>query len=79
MKNLEKSSDQVAKELGISDNLIYSWRQKYKDKKDEAFINETQLSSEQQEIKRLKAEVAKLNEEREALKKAAAFFANEPK
>lgn len=74
-----KSTAQVAKELGISNNLIYAWRQKERDKEEDAFINETQLTAEQQEIKRLKAENARLKEEREILKKATAFFAKESK
>lgn len=74
-----KPASQIAHELGISVNLIYSWRQRYKDKKESAFTNESQFSDEQQEIRRLRLEVAQLKEERDILKKAAAFFAKEPK
>lgn len=74
-----KSASQIAHELGISVHLLYNWRKQYKDKKDSAFINESQLTSEQQEIKRLRLENARLREERDILKKATAFFAREPK
>ncbi len=74
-----KSSAQIAHELGISVNLLYNWRKQYKDKKESAFTNESQLTPEQQELKRLRLENARLREERDILKKATAFFAREPK
>ena len=72
-----KSSAQVAFELGISSNSLYNWRKQYSEKKEAAFKNESQLSAEQQEIKRLRLEVARLKEQRDILKKAAAYFASE--
>ena len=74
-----KSSAQIASELGISANSLYNWRKQLKELKEGAFKSESQLTPEQQEIKRLRIEVARLKEQREILKKATAFFASEPK
>ncbi len=43
----------------------------------QAFPGQGQLKQEQQEIDRLRREVAKLKAERDILKKAAAYFAKE--
>jgi transposase len=75
----EKPASQIAHELGVPVNNLYNWKQRYRNKKDTAFTNQSQLTSEEQEIKRLRLENAQLREERNILKKAAAFFAREPK
>jgi transposase len=67
---------QVARDLGIRDNLIHNWRK--------AFENDGTLAAEIQnspametELKRLREEVRQLRIEKDILKKAAAFFAKE--
>lgn len=72
-----KSVRQVAKELGIAENNLYNWRKQLKQKQDRAFPNESQFDEKELELRRLKFRVAELEEEREILKKAAAFFAKE--
>ena len=72
-----KSVRQVAKELGIAENNLYNWRKQLKQKQDKAFPNESQFDEKELELRRLKSRVAELEEEREILKKAAAFFAKE--
>ena len=64
-----KSSARIAYESGISVNLPYNWRKQYKDKKESAFANDSRLISEQQELKRLRLENARLREERDILKR----------
>lgn len=63
---------EVARELGIHENLLRSWRKKY-GKNSGNSLNE----SEQEELARLRQEVSRLRMERDILKKATAFFANE--
>ncbi|OFZ53304.1 MAG: hypothetical protein A2428_09440 [Bdellovibrionales bacterium RIFOXYC1_FULL_54_43] len=70
---------QIAEELGITSPLLYRWCRAYADLGQAAFKKDTGLTPEQQEIKRLRLEIKQLREEREILKKAAAFFAKEPK
>jgi len=59
----------VAKRLGISDKSLYYWVKKTK--------TPAKRSAEQDEIRKLKAELKRVTEERNILKEAAAFFANE--
>ena len=67
---------EVARDLGIRDNLIRNWRKKFES--DGTLATETQDStSAEAELKRLRAEVRQLRVERDILKKATAFFAKE--
>ena len=59
----------VAKRLGISDKSLYYWVKKAK--------VPAKKSAEQDKIRRLKAELKRVTEERNILKEAAAFFASE--
>jgi transposase len=62
----------AARELGIHENLLRTWRKKY-GKKSEGSLSE----SDQEELNRLRKENQRLRMERDILKKATAFFANE--
>jgi len=59
---------EAARNLGVSDNLLRRWMDKYAEI-DDATGNE--------ELKHLRAEIKRLRMERDILKKATAFFANE--
>jgi transposase len=63
---------QAARELDIHENLLRTWRTKY-GKKSEGSLSE----SDQEELDRLRKENLRLRMERDILKKATAFFANE--
>ncbi len=63
---------EVSKRLGVSAHSLYEWRKKYGgaiDKGDE----------QSEEIRRLKRELVRVTEERDILKKAAAYFARDAK
>lgn len=66
---------QVAKDLGIHECMIYSWRAK---KKMSGSTLENQ-KIQQMEMARLKHENERLSMENDFLKKAAAYFAKESK
>ena len=68
------SVTEAAANLGISAKNLYNWRSQLNKVNKEPRIKRT---DEQIEINRLKKENAQLKLEREILKKAAAFFANE--
>jgi len=72
-----KSVPQLSKELNVSESNLYAWRAKFREEMENAFINEPQEDATALELRRLRAEVARLKEEREILKKAAAWFAKE--
>lgn len=65
----------VAADLGISRNTLYAW---VRDLQSEMAPDRTGMS-EQEELRQLRKEVAQLRLERDILKKAAAYFANDSK
>ena len=65
----------VAKDLGLAESILYSWRSKRR-QTDQPF-QEQKLQ--QAEMSLLKRENARLEEEEAFLKKAAAYFAKQPK
>lgn len=67
---------QVAKDLGINENTLHTWISKYTKTKatDKPSRTDEHLYD---ELKRLRKEVTRLTEERDLLKKAAAYFAKE--
>ena len=62
----------VARDLGIHENVLRKWRKKYGHQSGNSL-----KESEQEELARLRKEVSRLRMERDILKKATAFFANE--
>jgi transposase len=75
----QKPATQLALELGISRNQLYKWQEQLRRHGSaEAFRGPgTRPLNERSEIERLKHELAKVTEERDILKKAAAYFAKE--
>lgn len=72
-----RKATEVARELGIHENLIYNWKKKYLEDKDESFPGKGNLKSKDDYVKKLEKEVKRLRDERDILKKAAQFFAKE--
>ena len=68
---------QASADLGVHPTQLRDWVKKLADDPRQAFPGHGQMKPEQQEIARLKREVAKLKAERDILKKAAAYFAKE--
>ena len=75
----EKPASQLAQELGIRRNQLYKWRDQIAGKgADGAFRGRgRRAASEESEVARLKRELERVREERDILKKAAAYFAKE--
>jgi transposase len=72
----DQSIAQTANELGINVNTLHTWIAKYS----KPVSTEKTVRTDEHlydELKRLKKEVARLTEERDLLKKAAAYFAKE--
>jgi transposase len=69
---------EVARDLDISSNMLYSWKQKYLEEKEDSFQGNGNQSSKDEQIRKLEKENKRLKEERDILKKATQFFAREP-
>ena len=68
---------QAARDLDLHENVLRKWIRELAADQQHAFLGHGQMKPEQQEIDRLRREVAKLKAERDILKKAAAYFARE--
>jgi transposase len=64
----------VSKRLGVSDKSLYLW---LKQSRDQASPKSQDIVSLKQELVRMKAELKRTTEERDILKKAAAYFAKQ--
>ena len=64
----------VAKRLGIAEGVLYTWVSKFKKADDP---ESSDLKAMQAEMAKLKAELRRTTEERDILKKAAAYFAKQ--
>jgi len=72
----EKPAVQLALELGIRPNMLHKWRDQLRLKGETAFQGAGRPPKGQEsEIARLRAELKRVTEERDILKKAAAYFA----
>ena len=71
------SCTEVGRRLGVNHTNISRWVRQYRNELDGTSKNTGSLRELEQENKRLKKENKRLLMEREILKKAAAFFANE--
>jgi transposase len=68
---------QAARDLGVHVNLLRGWVRAERDDPTYAFPGHGQQKPEDAEMTRLRREVARLKMERDILKKAAAYFAQE--
>jgi transposase len=77
----ERTTAQVANELGIERSTLTHWIREYREKGGAAFPGHGRpaLTPQEAEIQRLKRELEITRQERDILKKATAFFAKESK
>lgn len=68
---------QAARDLDVAESVLRRWIRDAAADPRHAFPGHGQVRPEQQEIERLRREVAKLKAERDILKKAAAYFARD--
>jgi len=70
---------EVARSLGIHENLLYTWKRKYQEDPSGSFPGKGHMKPQEEELRRLQRENANLKEDREILKKALAIFSKHPK
>lgn len=75
----DKSLAQVARELGVRPDVLREWKHQFEaaGSPAEAFPGKGRVAGEEEELQRLRREVEQLKQERDFLKKAAAYFAKE--
>ena len=64
---------EVAARLGVSVHSLYAWVKSYTEPQEQRVEEDDQSA----EVRRLRAELKRVTEERDILKKAAAYFAKE--
>lgn len=81
IKESGKPVSQIARELGIRADLLHTWKRQLANREDlppgEVFPGNGNVSSDVEEIRRLRRELERVTQERDFLKKAAAYFAKE--
>ena len=70
---------EAARSLDINANMLGRWVKELQADDGQAFRGNGKLTPEQEEIKKLKAQVKRLQMEKDILKKATVFFAAETK
>ena len=70
----DRSLARLAKDLGVADQTLRTW---VRHAEIDDGVRDTLALSEREELRHLRREVRTLRQEREILKKAAAFFAKE--
>mgnify|MGYP000979108197 FL=1 len=68
--NPDRTVQSVVDSLGISQSMLYRWRQKYSEQGEK-----TEKTVQTEEVRLLRKRIAELEEENEILKKASAYFA----
>jgi transposase len=74
-----RSVSEVARGLGIQENLLHTWKRRHKEDPAGSFPAKGHLRPQDEELRRLQKENANLKEDREILKKALAIFSKHPK
>ena len=67
---------QVARDLGIPDNVLYRWTAQHRQAEVHGTTRAAQRA-EAEELTRVRRELARVTQERDFLRRAAAFFARE--
>ena len=70
---------EASRNIGVSPQMLGRWIKEDKNEDGQAFRGNGKLTPDQEEIRKLKFQVKRLEMEREILKKATVFFAKETK
>jgi len=77
----KQSVSEVSQKLGIRPDMLRAWKRQVEggagDAMKDVFRGHGKVPSQEEELRRLRREVEQLSQERDFLKKAAAYFAKE--
>jgi transposase len=79
LETSQKPPSDLARELGVRRNQLYKWKEQMSQRGEGAFPGSGRGSGSNDEVARLRKELERVKEERDILKKAAAYFAKELK
>lgn len=79
LESTQKPAADLARELGIRRNQLYKWKEQLSRRGQQAFPGHGHRIESGDELSRLRQELERVKEERDLLKKAAAYFAKELK
>jgi len=74
-----KTVTEVAHSLGIARSLLQYWQRQLEGEGDQAFPGKGNASSETEQLRELRKKLKDVTEERDILKKALAYFADDQK
>ena len=74
----ERPLTEIAANLGISQSMLSRWRDEYREDA-QAFRGQGKRTAKEEELARLRRELHQTRQERDILKKALAYFAEESK
>ncbi len=74
-----KTVTEVARSLGIARSLLQRWREQLDERSAEAFPGQGNASGEKERVRQLEKALRDTREERDTLKKALAYFADDQK
>lgn len=81
VKDGKQSVSEVSLKLGIRPDMLRAWKRQAEggagSSMKDVFRGHGKVPSQEEEVRRLRREVERLNQERDFLKKAAAYFAKE--
>ena len=70
---------EVARNLGVHNNQLYTWKRKYEADPENAFPGKGHMKPLEEENRRLRRELERARRERDILKKAVGIFSKDPK
>lgn len=69
-----KPTSEAAKDLGINPNVVYRWVRQYREDSENSFPGKGHQKPAEEELRKLKKQLADVTEERDILKKAISIF-----
>ena len=79
LETSQKQPSDLARELGVRRNQLYKWKDQLSRRGEQAFPGHGRRAATNDEVTRLRQELELVKQERDILKKAAAYFAKELK
>jgi len=74
MDESDRTISDIAKDLGVRPELLYRWKRELELDPQQAFPGKGRLKPEQEQLRQLEQELARVKQERDILKKALAYF-----